>query len=249
MNISAPFIDRPVATTLLTLGVALAGAIAFRLLPVSPLPQVDFPIVSVQANMPGASPETMSSSVATPLERHLGAIAGVTEMTSRSTLGNTVVCGTRSGCPGSGCTLTFTYISGRADQLLGDNAQDVIARFRREAQAAGRLTHANIVSIYEFGEDKVATPEGKPKFMDLTTAMASVDFLLSQSTGREAVHITFFGGETLHYFALALTIGICFGIYSSVLVMAPLVMWMGVSREDLVKPEKKAGFGGEKILP
>ena len=59
----------------------------------------------------------------------------------------------------------------------------------------------------------------------------------------------FFGGETLHYFALALTIGICFGIYSSVLVMAPLVMWMGVSREDLVKPEKKAGLGGEKILP
>ena len=61
--------------------------------------------------------------------------------------------------------------------------------------------------------------------------------------------ILFFGGETLHYFALALTIGICFGIYSSVLVMAPLVMWMGVSREDLVKPEKKSGIGGEKILP
>jgi len=61
--------------------------------------------------------------------------------------------------------------------------------------------------------------------------------------------ILFFGGETLHYFALALTIGICFGIYSSVLVMAPLVMWLGVSREDLVKPEKKAGIGGDKILP
>ena len=62
--------------------------------------------------------------------------------------------------------------------------------------------------------------------------------------------ILFFGGETLHYFALALTIGICFGIYSSVLVMAPLVMWMGVSREDLVKPERKSGGPeGEKILP
>jgi preprotein translocase subunit SecF len=69
------------------------------------------------------------------------------------------------------------------------------------------------------------------------------------STLMMVLSILFFGGETLHYFALALTIGICFGIYSSVLVMAPLVMWMGVSREDLVKPEKKAGPGGDKILP
>ena len=76
MNISAPFIDRPVATTLLTLGVALAGAIAFRLLPVSPLPQVDYPTISVQASLPGASPETMAATVATPLERSLGRIAG-----------------------------------------------------------------------------------------------------------------------------------------------------------------------------
>ncbi|MFO1396695.1 MAG: multidrug efflux RND transporter permease subunit [Burkholderiales bacterium] len=88
MNLSAPFIDRPVATTLLTLGVALAGAIAFRLLPVSPLPQVDFPTISVQASLPGASPETMAATVATPLERSLGRIAGVTEMTSSSSLGN-----------------------------------------------------------------------------------------------------------------------------------------------------------------
>jgi len=87
-NLSAPFIDRPVATTLLTLGVALAGAIAFRLLPVSPLPQVDFPTISVQASLPGASPETMAATVATPLERSLGRIAGVTEMTSSSSLGN-----------------------------------------------------------------------------------------------------------------------------------------------------------------
>ncbi len=89
MNPSAPFIDRPVATTLLTLGIALAGAIAFRLLPVSPLPQVDFPTISVQASLPGASPETMAATVATPLERSLGRIAGVTEMTSSSALGST----------------------------------------------------------------------------------------------------------------------------------------------------------------
>jgi multidrug efflux pump len=89
MNISAPFIDRPVATTLLTLGVALAGAIAFRLLPVSPLPQVDYPTISVQASLPGASPETMAATVATPLERSLGRISGVTEMTSSSSLGST----------------------------------------------------------------------------------------------------------------------------------------------------------------
>ena len=82
MNLSQPFIDRPVATTLLTAAVALAGAIAFRLLPVSPLPQVDYPTISVQASLPGASPETMAATVATPLERSLGRIAGVTEMTS-----------------------------------------------------------------------------------------------------------------------------------------------------------------------
>ena len=89
MNISALFIARPVATTLLTLGVALAGVVAFFLLPVSPLPQVDFPTILVQASMPGASPETMATSVATPLERHLGQIADVTEMTSSSSVGNT----------------------------------------------------------------------------------------------------------------------------------------------------------------
>jgi multidrug efflux pump len=89
MNLSAPFIDRPVATTLLTIGMALAGAVAFRLLPVSPLPQVDFPTISVQASLPGASPETMAATVATPLERSLGRIAGVTEMTSGSSLGST----------------------------------------------------------------------------------------------------------------------------------------------------------------
>src|SRR6185437_3271020 len=91
MNISAPFVRRPVATTLLTVAIALAGAVAFRILPVSPLPQVDFPTISVSASLPGASPETMASSVATPLERQFGRIAAVTEMTSTSGLGSTNV--------------------------------------------------------------------------------------------------------------------------------------------------------------
>ncbi len=91
MNVSEPFIKRPVATTLLTIAIALAGAVAFRLLPVSPLPQVDFPTISVSAGLPGASPETMASSVATPLERQFGRIAGITEMTSSSSLGSASV--------------------------------------------------------------------------------------------------------------------------------------------------------------
>ncbi|MFI5354043.1 MAG: multidrug efflux RND transporter permease subunit [Desulfobaccales bacterium] len=89
MNISAPFIKRPVATTLLTVGLALAGILAFRFLPVSPLPQVDFPTISVSASLPGAEPETMATSVAAPLERQFGRIAGVTEMTSASYRGAT----------------------------------------------------------------------------------------------------------------------------------------------------------------
>ena len=91
MNVSAPFVHRPVATTLLTVAVAMAGAIAFTVLPVSPLPQVDFPTISISASLPGASAEIMASSVATPLERQLGNIAGVTEMTSSSSLGSTMV--------------------------------------------------------------------------------------------------------------------------------------------------------------
>ncbi|HYZ20536.1 MAG TPA: efflux RND transporter permease subunit, partial [Rhodopila sp.] len=89
MNFSAPFIARPVATTLLTIGIALAGIFAFFKLPVAPLPQVDFPTISVQAQLPGASPETVATSVASPLERHLGQIADVTEMTSASSTGQT----------------------------------------------------------------------------------------------------------------------------------------------------------------
>src|SRR5579883_3182139 len=91
MNISEPFIRRPVGTALLTIAVALAGAAAFRLLPVSPLPKVDLPTISVSASLPGASPETMASSVATPLERRFGRIAGISEITSSSSLGSTSI--------------------------------------------------------------------------------------------------------------------------------------------------------------
>ncbi len=89
MSISAPFIHRPVATTLLTAALGLSGAVAYNFLPVAPLPQVDFPSLSVSAGLPGANPETMASSVATPLERQFGRIAGLNEMTSTSTLGST----------------------------------------------------------------------------------------------------------------------------------------------------------------
>ena len=89
MNLSEPFVRRPIATVLLTLGIALAGVGAFFVLPVSPLPQVDYPSISVSASIPGASPDTMSTSVATPLERRLGVIAGVNEMTSSSGSGST----------------------------------------------------------------------------------------------------------------------------------------------------------------
>ena len=88
MNLSRPFVRRPIGTVLLTVGVALAGIAGFFLLPVSPLPQVDYPVISVSASIPGASPETMATSVATPLERHLGTIAGINEITSSSNIGS-----------------------------------------------------------------------------------------------------------------------------------------------------------------
>ena len=91
MNISAPFVRRPIGTSLLAFGLLLFGGTAYFFLPIAPLPQVDFPTISVSANLPGASPETMASTVATPLERALGRIAGVTEMTSSSALGSTNV--------------------------------------------------------------------------------------------------------------------------------------------------------------
>jgi len=91
MSISAPFIARPVATTLFTVAIVIAGAVGFSVLPVSPLPQVDFPTISVSASLPGGSADIMASSVATPLERQFGQIAGVTEMTSASSLGSTSI--------------------------------------------------------------------------------------------------------------------------------------------------------------
>ena len=91
MNLSRPFIERPIATVLLTIGIALAGIAAYLLLPVARLPSVDFPVISVSANMPGASPADMARTVATPLERTLGTIAGVNEMTSFSGTGSTRV--------------------------------------------------------------------------------------------------------------------------------------------------------------
>src|SRR6202790_3108069 len=91
MNISAPFIKRPVGTSLLAAALLLSGVLAFKFLPVAPLPQVEFPVISVSAGLPGASPETMASSVATPLERQFGRIAGINQMTSSSQLGSTGV--------------------------------------------------------------------------------------------------------------------------------------------------------------
>src|SRR5258708_1286425 len=87
MSLSAPFIRRPVGTTLLTAALSLAGILGYFLLPVSPLPQVDFPTIQVNAGLPGASPETMAATVATPLERQFGRIAGINEMSSSSTMG------------------------------------------------------------------------------------------------------------------------------------------------------------------
>jgi multidrug efflux pump len=116
MNISAPFVHRPVATTLLTVAIALSGAVAFRILPVSPLPQVDFPTISVNAALPGASPETMASSVATPLERQFGRIAAVTEMTSSSTLGS--------------CSITLQFDLNRNIDAAARDVQAAIAAAR-----------------------------------------------------------------------------------------------------------------------
>src|SRR6202140_2595232 len=89
MSVSSPFIKRPIGTSLLTLALLLSGGLAFGFLPVAPLPQVDFPVIQVGAGLPGASPETMASAVATPLERQFGRIAGINQMTSTSQLGST----------------------------------------------------------------------------------------------------------------------------------------------------------------
>jgi multidrug efflux pump len=118
MNISSPFISRPVATTLLTLGIALAGILAFWKLPVAPLPQVDFPTISVSAQLPGASPSTVATSVASPLERHLGQIADVSEMTSQSGIGQTRITlqfGLNRDIDGAARDVQAAIVAARAD--------------------------------------------------------------------------------------------------------------------------------------
>src|SRR5271165_261688 len=116
MNLSTPFIHRPVATTLLTAAIALAGILAFVVLPVSALPEIDYPTIAVQANLPGASPEIMASSVATPLERQFGRIAGITEMTSASYLGS--------------CSITLQFDLNRNIDAAARDVQAAIAAAR-----------------------------------------------------------------------------------------------------------------------
>ncbi|MGA2024000.1 MAG: efflux RND transporter permease subunit [Steroidobacteraceae bacterium] len=122
MNISLPFISRPVATTLLTLGVALVGGVAFTLLPVAPLPKIDAPAIFINASLPGASPEVMASSVATPLERHLGAIADVDDMTSQSSVGSSsiqLVFGLDRDINGAARDVQAAILAARADLPTG----------------------------------------------------------------------------------------------------------------------------------
>src|SRR5712675_702659 len=117
MNISAPFIRRPVATSLLAMGLLMAGILAYFRLPVAPIPQVEYPVISVNAGLPGASPETMASSVATPLERQFGRIAGINQMTSTSQLGSTSV------------TMPWMY----------DVADSILAQKLSQVQGIGRV--------------------------------------------------------------------------------------------------------------
>src|SRR6202163_220410 len=131
-NFSLPFIRRPVATSLITLAILLSGAVAFRKLPISSLPQVDFPTISVGAGLPGASPETMASAVATPLERQFGRIAGVNQMTSVSQLGST------------GITLQFDL--GRNIDAAGRDVQAAInaARSQLPSNLPGNPTYRKV---------------------------------------------------------------------------------------------------------
>lgn len=125
MKFFALFIYRPVATILLSVAITLCGILGFRMLPVAPLPQVDFPVIMVSASLPGASPETMASSVATPLERSLGRIAGVSEMTSSSSLGSTRI------------ILQFDFdrdINGAARDVPGGDQRRAKSATQRDAQ-------------------------------------------------------------------------------------------------------------------
>src|SRR5579859_2975038 len=132
MNISAPFIKRPVGTSLLAAALLLSGALAFNFLPVAPLPQVEFPVISVGAGLPGASPETMASAVATPLERQFGRIAGVNQMTSTSQLGST--------------NITLQFDLGRNIDAAGRDVQAAInaARSQLPANLPGNPTYRKV---------------------------------------------------------------------------------------------------------
>src|SRR5712692_2864623 len=134
MNISAPFIKRPVGTSLLTLALLLAGALAFNFLPVAPLPQVEFPVIQASAGLPGASPETMASAVATPLERQFGRIAGVTQMTSTSQLGS--------------CNVTLQFDLNRDINAAARDVQAAInaARGQLPADLPGQPTYRKVNS-------------------------------------------------------------------------------------------------------
>src|SRR5690349_22191065 len=118
MSLSEPFIRRPVATSLLTAAIALAGGIAFRLLPVSPLPNVDYPTIQVSAGLPGASPETMASAVATPLERQLSTIAGIDSMSSVSAQGL--------------CQITIQFSLERSIDAAAQDVQSAISKASRQ---------------------------------------------------------------------------------------------------------------------
>ncbi len=182
MNISAPFIRRPVATSLLTIALLLAGIIAYRLLPVAPLPQVDFPTIGVSASLPGASPETMASAVATPLERQFGRIAGVTQMTSTSQLGST------------GVTLQFDL-----NRNIDAAARDVQASINA---ARGQLP-ANLPSNPTWR--KVNPADAPILILALTSATATkpqmydlADSVLAQKLAQvEGVGQVFVGGSSL----------------------------------------------------
>jgi multidrug efflux pump len=157
MNLSAPFIVRPVATTLLTLGIALAGIVVFRLLPVASLPPIDFPAIFVSAQMPGASPEVMASTVATPLERHLGTIADVTEMTSTSTQNSTniqLVFGLNRDIDGAARDVQAAIVAARADLPSNLRTNPIYRKFNGASPpimiltlTSGTLTRGQIYDV------------------------------------------------------------------------------------------------------
>src|SRR5262245_8904984 len=153
MSISAPFIRRPVATSLLTIGLLMAGILGYSRLPVAPLPQVEYPVIQVSAGLPGASPETMASSVATPLERQFGRIAGVNQMTSSSQLGST--------------NITLQFDLNRNIDAAGRDVQAAInaARSQLPADLPGNPTYRKAnpadapILILSLTSDTITVPE------------------------------------------------------------------------------------------